>query len=81
MPFDPKIVNFRVWRRKREIEDDRIDTTQVSFYSHKNVNTSSSNNQKILIIYIFTISIFFFRDSLERASKCINYNIVYNIII
>ena len=48
MPFDPKIVNFRVWRRKREIEDDRIDTTQVSFYSHKNVNTSSSNNQKIL---------------------------------
>ena len=50
MPFDPKIVNFRVWRRKREIEDDRIDRTQVRFYSHKNVNTSSSNNQKILII-------------------------------
>ena len=46
MPFDPKIVNFRVWRRKREIEDDRIDRTQVRFYSHKNVNTSSSNNQK-----------------------------------
>ena len=75
MPFDPKIVNFRVWRRKREIEDDRIDTTQVSFYNHKNVNISSSNNQKIQK-FLFIISIISFSDSLERASKCINYNIV-----
>ena len=75
MPFDPKIVNFRVWRRKREIEDDRIDTTQVSFYNHKNVNISSSNNQKIQK-FLFLISIISFSDSLERASKCINYNIV-----
>ena len=61
MPFDPKIVNFRVWRRKREIEDDRIDTTQVSFYSHKNVNTSSSNNQKIFKnIYHFYLQFQYF---------------------
>ena len=61
MPFDPKIVNFRVWRRKREIEDDRIDTTQVSFYSHKNVNTSSSNNQKIFKnIYNFYLQFQYF---------------------
>lgn len=65
MPFDPKIVNFRVWRRKREIEDDRIDTTQVSFYSHKNVNTSSSNNKKILILNISNFYLQFQYFSLE----------------
>ena len=69
MPFDPKIVNFRVWRRKREIEDDRIDRTQVRFYSHKNVNTSSSNNEKILIISIYKYNFNIFLERFFRESQ------------